>query len=541
MKSRSVIVLFCGHITALLFGLAGLLIALPHPEIWSGNATAVAIFNFGIRYAGSLHILLGAATMLAFGIAFLGVRKTLIFFFASTTISLSMELLGTSTGFPFGPYAYTDLLGYKILGHVPYAIPLSWFYMGLTTYLLASSLTQRAGGRRQTLWALLLGGYFLTVWDLSLDPSMANTHLLVQFWHWELPGPYFGMPISNLVGWSITGLLYMSVSRLLWREQAHIHRAVVWLPYGMYLANTGFAMLLALGAGLWQPLVIGAALGLLPATLVLRPLSRSSGQAEGLAGRIVGRISYLTVRVGSGLLLGRRVTCTVEGKEHLPEQGAVLIVARHFHHLYDGCALLRMVPRRLHVLVGLDWIERPLTRRGMELACRLVAWPIVLRTRQLEGRAEGRPGAYQASEAFGYLRRAVALSTQLLRQGEALVIFPEGYPVIDPLAGSRQSDQPFLPFQAGFGRLVELAEADGKTRVAIVPAGLAYRQEGKRWQLALRFGQPLSSRDFSNTTEMVGAVEQAVHALSLISEQTSMSDVTCQPEGERYGISRIRL
>lgn len=537
MKSRSVIILFCGHITALLFGLAGLLIALPHPQLWEGNATAVEIFNFGIRYAGSVHILLGAATMLAFGIAFLGVRKTLIFFFASTTISLSMELLGTSTGFPFGPYAYTDLLGYKILGHVPYAIPLSWFYMGLTTYLLATSLTQRAGWRRQTLWSLLLGGYFLTVWDLSLDPSMANTHLLVQFWHWSLPGPYFGMPISNLVGWSITGLLYMSVSRLLWQEQPHISRARVWLPYGMYLANTGFAMLLALGAGLWQPLVIGAVLGLLPATLILCPPLRSSEKTKGLAGRLVGRISYLTVRAGSGLLLGRRVTCTVEGKEHLPEQGAVLIIARHFHHLYDGCALLRMVPRRLHLLVGLDWIERPLTRRAMELACQLAAWPIVLRPRQLEGRTS----AYQASEAFGYLRRAVALSTRLLREGEALVIFPEGYPVIDPLAGPRKPDQPFLPFQPGFGRLVELAEADGQTHVVIVPAGLAYRQQGKRWQLVLRFGQPFHSCDFSSRTEMNRAIEQSVQALSLASDQTSRFDVTCQSEGERYGIGHIRL
>src|SRR5579885_1892212 len=509
MKSRSVIILFCGHITALLFGLAGLLIALPHPQLWEGNATAVEIFNFGIRYAGSVHILLGAATMLAFGIAFLGVRKTLIFFFASTTISLSMELLGTSTGFPFGPYAYTDLLGYKILGHVPYAIPLSWFYMGLTTYLLATSLTQRAGGRRQTLWSLLL--------------------------------PYFYIPISNLVGWSITGLLYTSVSRLFWREQAQIRRAVIGLPSGMYLANTGFAMLLALGAGLWQPLVIGAVLGLLPATLVLCPPLRSSGKARGLAGRLVGRISYLTVRAGSGLLLGRRVTCTVEGKEQVPEQGAVLIVARHFPHLYDGCALLRMVPRRLHLLVGLDWIEQPLTRRVMELACRLATWPVVLRTRQLEWGKEGRTSAYQASEAFGYLRRAVALSTQLLREGEVLVIFPAGYPVVDPLAGPRKTDQPFLPFQPGFGRLVELVEADRQTSVVIVPAGLAYRQQGKRWQLALRFGQPLYSRDFSSRTEMIRAVEQCVQMLSLASDQICWSDVTCQSEGERYGIGHIRL
>ncbi len=537
MKTKIVPILFCCHLTALLFGLAGLLIALPHPQLWQDNPGAVEIFNFGIRYAGSLHILLGAATMLAFGIVSIGMRKTLIFFAASTMLSLSMELLGTSTGFPFGPYAYTDLLGYKILGHVPYAIPLSWFYMGLTAYLLATLMTARAGWRRSTLWSLLLGTFFLTVWDLSLDPSMASTRLLVQFWRWSTPGPYFGMPISNLVGWSVTGLLYMSISRLLWREQPDTRRVAAWLPVGMYVANTGFAMILALGAGLWQPLVIGGVLGLLPAMSVLRPSVRIPEEGS-LAGTIAGRLSHLAVRAGSGLLMGRRVTCTIEGKEYVPGQGPVLIVARHVHHLYDGCALLRKVPRRLHLLVGLDWIERPLTRGAMELACRLVDWPVVLRTARLKHTASN--SAYRADEGTGYLRRAVLLSIRLLRQGEALAIFPEAYPAFDPRTGPRGADQPFLPFQVGFARLVELAEADGQTSIAIVPAGLAYRRIGKRWHLTLRFGQPLFWRDFSSRAAFVQAVEHHVHTLSLIPDQPSGFDVRPQQEGETYGISYIR-
>jgi hypothetical protein len=35
---------------------------------------------------------------------------------------------------------------------------------------------------------------------------------------------------------------------------------------------------------------------------------------------------------------------TVEGLEHVPASGPVLIVARHFHHLYDGCILLIIFP-----------------------------------------------------------------------------------------------------------------------------------------------------------------------------------------------------
>src|SRR3954447_14703906 len=104
---KAVKILFCCHLAALTFGLAGLLIALPHPELWNKTPYGIHVFTFGMHYAGSLHILLGTATMLLFGLLFVGVRKTLIFFAISTLMPLGMELMGTSTGFPFGPYSYT--------------------------------------------------------------------------------------------------------------------------------------------------------------------------------------------------------------------------------------------------------------------------------------------------------------------------------------------------------------------------------------------------------------------------------------------------
>jgi putative membrane protein len=285
--------------------------------------------------------------MLLFGLLFVGIRKTLIFFAASTLISLSIELVGTSTGFPFGPYAYSDLLGVKILGYVPYAIPLSWFYMGFTSYLLAHLLVARTRWSYKTVWTLLLATYFLTVWDLSLDPAMANSLLPMHFWTWYESGPYFGMPVRNLVGWSITGLLYMSVSRFFWHENLEGQYIVAGLPFGVYTANTCFAIGLNLYAGLWIPPLIGLILGLLPASLVLlSPHSRKPKMsAQSKAQKTVRRMAFLSLRKGSQALLKHLVEFSVEGTQHLPRTGATMIVAHHAHHFYDGCALLGVVPR----------------------------------------------------------------------------------------------------------------------------------------------------------------------------------------------------
>ncbi len=513
---RTLKILLVCHIAALIFGLGGLLIALPHPEWWNNSATGVAVFNFGMSYAGSLHILFGAATMFLFGLLFVGTRKTLTFFCASTLISLSMELLGTSTGYPFGPYAYTNLLGFKILGFVPYSIPLSWFYMGFASYLLACLIVKRLGWRRATLWSLLLGGYFLTVWDLSLDPAMASESLPIHFWIWYKPGPYFGMPIQNLIGWSITGLFYMCVSRLLWRGPLDVQRITAWLPFVVYAANSGFAIALTLGAGIWEPAIVALILGLLPATLAFLPVVEQGSTAKS----IVHHMSYLTIRRIADLIARREVVSEVYGLNHVPEQGPVMIVARHFHHAYDGCILLQVLPRRLHFLVALDWIQQYWLRWLMERACNLANWPVILRKDNLTQQANGKQSAYRTDEAMSYLRRAATLTVKLLRNGEALVIFPEAYPVIDPATtrpsvptATRQSDDGMLPFQRGFAQLIKKAELDGKTNVAIVPLGLHYSRAGQ-WHATLRFGEALTLQDFRDTAQLVQVVEQRVQELS---------------------------
>ena len=266
--------LFIAHLGALIFGLVGILVMLPHPELWSGDPNAVRVFDFSMKYAGATHILLGAATMLVVGVIVLGWRKTAIFAVVSTSLSLTSELVGTGTGWPFGNYAYTDFLGYKVLGRVPYSIPLSWFYMGLASYLLGSLLAARLRLQRRSLWSIILGVWFLTVWDLVLDPAMAHHSLRIQFWVWDQTGPYFGMPIKNFIGWSLTGLVFMTISRALWRNDAVFTARELAIPLGIYIANLVFAMVLSAGVGLWIPIILAAVLGMVPALAAVVPWMR---------------------------------------------------------------------------------------------------------------------------------------------------------------------------------------------------------------------------------------------------------------------------
>lgn len=251
---------------ALLLGLFGILIAIPHPELWAHSPSAAVFFANALNKTGGTAMVLGAVAMLAFGIAKVGWRRTLIFFFAATVISAAAELTGTKTGWPFGGYEYTNFLGYKLLGRVPFAVPLSWFYMGFASLLLADAIALARGWQHRMLCSILLGSYLLTAWDLVLDPSMAAPQMqYIHFWVWHESGPYFGMPLRNLVGWFGTGLVFIAVGRALWRERLS-PVAPPLVPFIIYATNVVWSMLLSMSAGMWPTAIAAIVFSLVPAS-----------------------------------------------------------------------------------------------------------------------------------------------------------------------------------------------------------------------------------------------------------------------------------
>jgi putative membrane protein len=239
----------------------------PYPA-WLDTPTNQAVMRIGYTYGGQVTVVLGAIAGLAFLAAHLGNARALIVFATSFTLSLSAELTGTATGFPFGAYAYTDQLGYKIAGLVPFNIPTSWFYMLVASLAICGRvLPARDDGRSKWWWALV-GGLVLTAWDVSMDPAMVKT----THWLWRVPDlsstsalsqfigtpVYFGMPLTNWLGWLLTGVLVARVMLALvppttWARELSPSR----LPLALYAVNG----LLPLAICFAQDMVLAGVLG----------------------------------------------------------------------------------------------------------------------------------------------------------------------------------------------------------------------------------------------------------------------------------------
>jgi putative membrane protein len=276
MKHLAIVERSClvGHVAAMAFGLGGLLFVLPRPDfIVSLSDVGQTLFRWGMTCGGATYMILGAIAAAVYAYRVLGLKRCLTFMLPAVFLSLGSELLGTSTGFPFGYYGYLDGLGYKIAGLVPFTIPLSWFYLGFSTYVLArvglESVAKTAPNWLRQIGAIAIGAVLLTAWDIVLDFAMSQDS--IRFWEWRQAGAFYGMPYQNFVGWLGTGALFMSVAALFWgRDPLPLRRSDLTLPLGIYLVNFTFGATITLFAGIWVPCILATLFGLLPTLLLWR-------------------------------------------------------------------------------------------------------------------------------------------------------------------------------------------------------------------------------------------------------------------------------
>lgn len=258
------------HILAKVFGLVGIMLVIPNAKmILNLGDVGETAMQLSMANGGVVDIIFGIIAVSIYACRVLGWKTWLGFLVPSVLISVGSELLGTSTGFPFGDYSYLSGLGYKIGGLVPFTIPLSWFYVGLSAYLIARSGLKVA--EKPTLIrhiaAVAIGALLFTSWDFALEPAMSQTAF--PFWYWETPGDFFGTPYRNYAGWFGTSALFMGVAALLWRNNPiKLWRSQLVLPLIVYLSNFVFAAGLSLGDGYIVPVSIGLILGVIPALVL---------------------------------------------------------------------------------------------------------------------------------------------------------------------------------------------------------------------------------------------------------------------------------
>jgi putative membrane protein len=133
-----------------------------------------------------------------------GPRTAAALVLVTTGGGLAVELLGVTTGVPFGGYRYSGELGPMVAG-VPLVIPLAWTWMAWPAWLAAARL-RRPGPARVVLAAAGLAG-----WDVFLDPQMVAE----GYWTWRDPTPALpgvpDVPVSNHLGWFLFATLLMAL------------------------------------------------------------------------------------------------------------------------------------------------------------------------------------------------------------------------------------------------------------------------------------------------------------------------------------------
>ncbi len=191
----------------------------------------------------ALHVLPPLAFAIVHGAMIYRARGISLFVLLCLVIGNIFENLGVRTGFPFGHYYFTDVMGPKLF-QIPILLGLAYCGVGYLAWTLAGILlaapAEPVAGVR-VLFRPLVAAAVMTAWDLAMDPIWAN---LVHAWVWVNGGAYFGVPVSNFFGWYLTNyLIYQSFALICVRRPARLAA----VPRGCWTSAVVFYGIVAAG------------------------------------------------------------------------------------------------------------------------------------------------------------------------------------------------------------------------------------------------------------------------------------------------------
>jgi len=124
-----------------------------------------------------------------------------------------IEFVGLQTGWPYGNFEYLIELGPMVQG-VPLGLPVFFIPLVVNSYLLVNLFSFDSIWKR----LLLALGVILMV-DLVLDPAAVALGI------WSYPeGFFYGVPLSNFLGWIISGAVSITVLELCFDRSSIIQR-----------------------------------------------------------------------------------------------------------------------------------------------------------------------------------------------------------------------------------------------------------------------------------------------------------------------------
>jgi uncharacterized membrane protein len=221
------------------------------------------------------YVFVFLASFLIISIVNFGVRTTLLFTALTYAVSLMCEWSSVHNGFPFGLYHYIDATRDRelwVIG-IPFMDSLSFTFLAFASYtvaLLVSAPLYRSGWDLRLLdtWKIrrsprvwLMASLFMVMIDFVVDPLsvLGDRWFLGRIFWYDPPGPHFGVPISNYLGWylvaAVTIAIFVMLDRLLNRHARPLgarpsfpSRALLGPALYLGIACFGITMLFRIGA-----------------------------------------------------------------------------------------------------------------------------------------------------------------------------------------------------------------------------------------------------------------------------------------------------
>lgn len=232
-------------------------------------AVGLVVLGFGLEtpmgsWADFAYITLAALLLLLHLSGQSHGGSAMVVFLMFCVISGVVEGIGAMTGFPFGSYGYTGEFGPVIFGVLPLAIPLSWWVIVWPLHCLVHSAL---AGNGSVTWTPIITATGAVIADLIIEPAAT---LERQYWIWEGPGIYYGVPWTNFLAWFVTAFVLSFLAQVL-LPHSPFKREELRVPVWVLVSTLFTFVVMSVSAGMW---------GVVPVALVffwgVRRLFRSA-------------------------------------------------------------------------------------------------------------------------------------------------------------------------------------------------------------------------------------------------------------------------
>jgi putative membrane protein len=198
-----------------------------------------------------LHVVPPALFALVHGGVLYGRKGIAVFAVLCLGVGGAMESLSLRSGFPFGHYFFTDVMGPKVF-QLPVLLVLAYLGIGYVAWVV-SLLILGYGGKDLAgvgvVAAPVVASFAMVAWDLSMEAAWSTVD---RAWIWRDGGAFFGVPLSNFLGWCLTTYLFYQAFALYCRRAWMVPAAVsggFWRAAVIVYATCAFGNVLIV----WQP------------------------------------------------------------------------------------------------------------------------------------------------------------------------------------------------------------------------------------------------------------------------------------------------